>query len=303
MRIGMRHGLKRAAGRMTAGFGIRLLLAAMIAGGGLFVFAQSPGATPSAAELIKQFTTKESELREVWTEYAYQQESKLQVIGPAGVVSGELYLLSEFIFTDAGKRIQRILRAPQSTLEQAGLTFTAEDRAALIDLQPFSLTAEELPNYNVTFAGKEKIDEINTYVFDVVPKVMTDQRALKKLKDQKVEGRYFQGKVWVDDQDMQVVKVRGKVVPEFKQRFPIFETYRENIDGRYWFPTYTYADDVLNFDEGGSVHLRMVVRYKNYRKFSSDVKVTAVEEADEPAEEENKTKKPEEKPVRKPDND
>jgi hypothetical protein len=232
-------------------------------------------------------------LREIWKEYTYQQESKLQVIGPAGTVSGELYQLSEFVFNDAGARIQRILKAPMSTLQDAGLTFTAEDRAALIDLQPFSLTTEELPNYNVTLAGKEKIDDIQTYVFDVNPKVMSDQRALGKLKDQKVEGRYFQGKVWVDQQDMQVVKVRGKVVPEFKQRFPIFETYRENIDERYWFPTYTYADDVLEFEKGFSVHMRMVVRYKNYRRFSSDVKVTAV--TDEP-EEKKKPEKPEAKP-------
>ena len=213
-----------------------LLLTALLVGNGLFASAQTQS-TPPASELIKQFAAKESELREIWKEYTYQQESKLQVIGPAGTVSGELYQLSEFVFNDAGTRIQRILRAPMSTLQDAGLTFTAEDRAALIDLQPFSLTTEELPNYNVTLAGKEKIDDIKTYVFDVVPKVMTDQRALGKLKDQKVEGRYFQGKVWVDEQDMQVVKVRGKVVPEFKQRFPVFETYRENIDERYWLPT------------------------------------------------------------------
>lgn len=277
---------------------ISLGLLALLVGGGPSAPAQTRQLqTPSAQDLIKQFTTKESELREIWTEYQYQQESKLQVIGPGNVVSGELYELSEFVFTDAGKRVQRILRAPRSTLQDAGLTFTNEDRAALIDLQPFSLTTEELPNYNVSLVGKEKIDDIDTYVFEVVPKVMTDSRALNRLKDQKVEGRYFQGRVWVDDQDLQVVKVRGKVVPEFKQRFPTFETYRENIDERYWFPTYTYADDVLTFDKGFSVHLRMVVRYKNYRRFSSDVKITAVEETNEPVEPE---KKPEAKPVERP---
>jgi outer membrane lipoprotein-sorting protein len=273
-----------------------LLLTALLVGNGFFASAQTQS-TPPASELIKQFAAKESELREIWKEYTYQQESKLQVIGPAGIVSGELYQLSEFVFNDAGTRIQRILRAPMSTLQDAGLTFTAEDRAALIDLQPFSLTTEELPNYTVTLAGKEKIDDIKTYVFDVNPKVMTDQRALGKLKDQKVEGRYFQGKVWVDEQDMQVVKVRGKVVPEFKQRFPVFETYRENIDERFWLPTYTYADEVLNFEKGFSVHMRMVVRYKNYRRFSSDVKVTTG--AEEP-EEKKKPEKPEEKPIKKP---
>lgn len=282
---------------MKITLGIRLGLSLLLIGGGLLVSAQTrPLQTPSAQELIKQFTAKESELRTIWTEYQYQQESKLQVIGPAGIVSGELYELSEFVFTDAGKRVQRILRAPRSTLQDAGLQFTNEDRAALIDLQPFSLTSEELPNYNVSLVGKEKIDDIDTYVFEVIPKVMTDSRALNRLKDQKVEGRYFQGRVWVDDQDLQVVKVRGKVMPEFKQRFPTFETYRENIDERYWFPTYTYADDVLEFEKGFSVHMRMVVRYKNYRRFSSDVKVTSGDETNEPVEPE---KKPAERP-RKP---
>lgn len=250
--------------------------------------------TGAAADLIKQFTTKESELREVWTNYSYIQESKIQRIGPGDTITGDFYQLSEFVFTDAGKRIQRILRAPQSVLEMEGV-LTAEDKNALINLQPFALTAEELPNYNVAWVGKEKVDELQTIVFDVVPKVMSDEKALKKLKDQKVEGKFFQGRVWVDEEDMQVVKVQGKVVPEFKQRFPRFETYRENIDGRYWFPTYTYSDDTLDFPEGGQLHVRMVIRYKNYRQFQSDVKVTT---GDEIKEEPATPKKPGEKPIK-----
>lgn len=270
----------------------------------------SPTVTPAsstnpaaAAELIRQFTTKESELRDVWRDYSYLQESKLQEIGPANTIAGEFYQLSEFVFTDAGKRVQRILKAPPSVLEQSG-RLTAEDKNALFNLQPFALAADDLPNYNVTYVGKEKVDELQTHVFDVVPKVLSDEKQLKKLKDQKVEGKYFQGRVWVDDQDMTVVKVSGKVVPEFKQRFPRFETYRENIDGRYWFPTYTYSDDVLEFPDGGSLHFRMVVRYKNYRKFQSDVKITSgdeVKDVQTQPEDKNKPKKPEEnKPEEKP---
>lgn len=234
-------------------------------------------------EVIKQFTQRESELFETWKEYSYKQESKMQVLGPANVVSGEFYQVSEFVFNDSGKRIERILRAPQSSLEQAGLVMTAEDKNAFVNLQPFALTAQELPNYTVSYVGKEKVDDLNTYVFDVMPKVLGNQNELRRMKSQKIEGKYFQGRIWVDDQDLQVVKSQGKVVPEFKQRFPKFETYRENIDGRYWFPTYTYSDDTLYFEEGGSVHVRMVVKYKEYRQFQSDVKITSVEEVkDEP---------------------
>ncbi len=249
-------------------------------------------------EVIKQFTARESELFETWKEYAYKQESRIQVLGPANTVSGELYEVSEFVFNDAGKRIQRILRAPQSTLDQAGLTFTAEDKNALINLQPFALTTQELPNYTVSYVGKEKVDDLSTYVFDVLPKVLGNQNELRRMKSQKIEGKFFQGRIWVDDQDLQVVKSQGKVVPEFKQRFPKFETYRENIDGRYWFPTYTYSDDTLYFEEGGSAHVRMVVKYKEYRQFQSDVKITGVEEVKE--EPKAEAGKPGEKAAEKP---
>src|SRR5205085_5663794 len=115
-----------------------------------------------------------------------------------------------------------------------------------------------------------------TYVFDVTPKAISDPHELKRLRDQKIEGKYFQGRIWVDDQDLQIVKTDGKTVPEFKQRFPRFQTYRENIDGRYWFPTYTYGDDEL--DLGTVYHVRMVIRYKDYRQFQSDVKIVGASE-------------------------
>jgi hypothetical protein len=245
-------------------------------------------------EIIRQFTTKESELREVWKEYSYLQESRLQVLGPAKTISGEFYQLSEFVFNDAGKRIERIIKAPVSTLDQAGLTMTQEDKNAFINLQPFALTSEDLPNYDISYLTKEKVDELNTFVFDVTPKVLSNKKELKRLKDQKVEGRYFQGRIWVDDQDLQIVKTAGKVVPEFQQRFPKFETYRENIDGRYWFPTYTFGEDVLEFDNF-TVSVRMIVKYKNYRQFQSDVKLTTVDEVVD------EQKKPDEKtPPTKP---
>jgi hypothetical protein len=234
--------------------------------------AQKSGPQLPPEEIISRFTKKESELREIWKEYAYTQESKLQVIGPADTISGEFFQVSEFVFNDAGARIERIIKAPPSTLDQAGLTMTAEDKNALVNLQPFALAVEELPNYFVSYVGKEKVDDLSTYVFDVIPKVMSNKKELDRLRKQKIEGRYFQGKIWVDDQDLQIVKTAGKTVPEFGQRFPKFETYRENIDERFWLPTYTYGDDNLEFDRF-RIHVRMVVRYKNYRRFQSDVKL------------------------------
>lgn len=246
---------------------------------------QQPAAAPpkiqqqlSPEEVIKRFTAKESELLEIWKEYSYLQESKIQTLGQAKTVTGEFYQVSEFVFNDAGQRLQKIIKAPISDLERSGV-LTYEDKNALTNLQPFALTTKDLPLFNISYVGKEKIDDLNTYVFDITPKVMSNQRELDRLKKQKVEGKFFQGRIWVDDEDLQVVKSAGKVVPEFKQRFPKFETYRENIDGRYWFPTYTYGDDILYFDGGGPpLHIRMVIKYKNYRRFQSDIKFLDAEE-------------------------
>ena len=129
---------------------------------------QQPAAKPAAApaqkssqqlspeELIKRFTAKESELNEIWKEYQYIQESKIQTIGQANTVTGEFYQVSEYVFNDAGKRLQRIIKAPPSVLEQQGI-MTQEDKNALTNLQPFALTTQDLPLYNVTYVGKEKI--------------------------------------------------------------------------------------------------------------------------------------------------
>ncbi len=244
----------------------------------------------SPDEIIKRFTSRESELREVWKEFIYRQETKLQVIGPAGTISGEFYQLSEFIFNDAGKRNERILKAPPSTLGQAGLGMTPEDRKAFVDLQPFAITKEDLPLYTLKYLGKEKLDDLSTFVFEVTPKLLSDARELERARKQKIEGSHFQGKVWVDDQDFQIVKTAGRLVPEFKQRFPRFETYRENINGRYWLPTYTYGDDQLIFDKGFSVHFRMVIRYKDYAQFKSDVRLLGDPGSDE--EEKDRKKAP-----------
>src|SRR5262249_40785314 len=175
--------------------------------------AQKAGPKLPPEEIISRLTKKESELREIWKEYAYVQESKLQFLGPADTISGEFSQVSEFVFNDAGARIERILKAPPSTLDQAGLTMTAEDKNALVNLQPFALTAEELPNYFVSYVGKEKVDELNTFVFDVIPRVMSNKKELEKLRRQKIEGKFLQGKIWVDDQDLQIVKTAGKTVP------------------------------------------------------------------------------------------
>lgn len=241
--------------------------------GSVSVYAQQQTAastndgSPDVAKIIRAFTNKETEFRKALSEYAFKRDATIQTIGAAGEVTGEYHRVSDFVFTDKNERFEKITYFPQPTLTE--LIFTAEDLDDLGGVQPFALEASQIDQYDFKYVGKEQVDELHTYVFDVAPKVIP----------KKVSERRFDGRIWVDQDDLQIVKVRGKAVPQGNQRFPLFETYREQIDGRYWFPTYTSADDELVFPKGQVVHIRMLVRYTGYKRFGSKVKVTEIGDA------------------------
>lgn len=218
---------------------------------------------PDIEKVIKSFAAKEAEFQEARNLYTFRQEVRIQTLSEGDRVNGEYYRVSEILFDDSGRRYEKIVKFPQPTLQ--GLIITPTDLKDLAETQPFSLTTKELHKYQIGYVGKEKIDELDTYVFDVRP------RSIPKYK--RGGERVFAGRIWVDDQDLQIVKTFGKGLPEGDERFPKFETYRENIDGKYWFPTYTFADDVLDFGRGYLIHMRMEVKYTKYKKFSSDVKI------------------------------
>ena len=222
------------------------------------------GAPVDVDRIIRAFTAKETEFRHALAEYAFERDATVQTVGMGGQITGEYRRKSQFVFDDRAERFEKITYFPQPTLTD--VMFTQEDLEDLGGVQPFALEASKIDQYNFHYSGKERLDELDTYVFDVAP------RTLPK----KVSERFFEGRIWVDQRDLQIVKVRGKGVPEGNQRFPVFETYRQQIDGRYWFPTYTYADDQLIFPKGQTVHIRMLVRYGNFRRFSSKVKITEV---------------------------
>jgi hypothetical protein len=254
---------------------------------------------PSIPEVIRRFAEAETQNRIARNNYTFTQDFDLITLGEGGSVTGRFHRVSDIVLDDRGNRIERITFFPPPTL--VSLQITNEDMQDLAGVQPFALATEDIPKYQIDYVGKEKIDELNTYIFDVKPRSM-------------VKGeRYLEGRVWVDDQDLQIVKVKGQAVPEVgDQKFPHFESYRENIDGRFWFPTYIYADDVLVFKKSSSVHLKMTVRFTNYKKFSTRIRVAdegeAASEDDVKAAEKDKTKtkpvkppeKPEEKKPKKP---
>jgi hypothetical protein len=220
--------------------------------------------------IIKAFSAKEAEFRQALTQYGFKREATIQTIGFGGQVTGEYRRDSHFVFADNGDRFEKVLFAPLPTLKEVQMT--AEDLTDLNGVNQFALEASKINLYNFTLVGKEKIDELNLYVFDVAPKVMPDP---KKTKE-----RLFQGRIWVDDVDLQIVKSKGKGVPEWRDnKFPIVEIWRENIDGKYWFPTYSYANDQLYFEKSGqTVRLKMKVKFTDYKQGHSDVRILDDEE-------------------------
>jgi len=224
--------------------------------------------SPAEAErIINSFTAKETEFRRALNSYGFKRDAVIQSIGMGGQIVGEYHRVSNFTFDDQGNRFEKISYFPMPSMSEV----TQEDVDDLGGIEPFALEPSKISRYNIKYVGKEKIDELNLYVFDVAPKVIPDP---KKTKD-----RIFVGRVWVDDQDLQIVKTKGKGVPETKiNKFPTVETYREYIDGRYWFPTYSYADEELVFDNGSTLHIRMKVRYTDFTPARATLKVTEVGE-------------------------
>jgi len=206
-------------------------------------------------QVIQKFSEKETEFYEAWKQYTYIQTAVIRVLSVDGVPQKEtMKRVSEIVFNDDGTREVKLL---ERRGRLRSVTFTAEDEDNIDNINPFALTVKELSLYNLKYEGKERIDELTCYVFSIAPKSKKGGRL------------YFQGKIWVDDQDLQIVRTFGKAVPEPRdQRFPEFETLRQVIDDKYWFPVWTHADSKLNFPEQ-VIRIEETITYEGYKKFGS----------------------------------
>jgi hypothetical protein len=218
----------------------------------------------SVDEIIHRFAAKEKEFKEAREHYTYRQTVKVQTLD-GDTVDGEYQQVTDITFNDQGHRLENVVFAPQSSLER--IIMTKEDMDDIRHLMPFVLTTDEIPEYQINYVGQQQEDELHCYVFDIAPKQIQKDR------------RYFQGRLWVDDHDFQIVKTSGETVPQIRKKkgqenlFPRFTTWRQQVDGRYWFPAYTRADDVLKFNSG-DVHVREIIKYNNYKRFGSQVRIT-----------------------------
>jgi len=208
-------------------------------------------------ELIQKFSAQETKVKETRSHYTYTQDVLVQTLN-GNSVDGQFHEITNVSYDEKGKRVENVKFSEVPTLQ--GVQLSAQDIDDIRVFMPWILTADQLPDYTITYAGRQHVDDLDTYVFHVEP-----------AKEEK-NRRYFQGRVWVDNRDLQVVKLCGKTVPEQIRRKkkdpievrPTFVGYRQLVDG-YWFPAYARVDDTLHFGVQ-SVHLREVVRFKDYKR-------------------------------------
>jgi hypothetical protein len=220
-------------------------------------------------QIIDQFTAKESVFRQAIANYTYERSVKVETIDDDGKVDGQYFEVTDISFDPQGKRFEHVVEAPANTLER--VTMSPADFKDIEERLPFVLTKEDVGQYNLTYVGRQKVDEVDTYVFDVRPKTIEKNK------------RYFQGRIWVDQHDLQIVVTNGKNVPDDLRKghedlSPPFTTYREQIDGKYWFPVYTKGDGTLHFSGGHGymtqdVHMRETLKYTDYKQYHSTIRL------------------------------
>jgi hypothetical protein len=212
-------------------------------------------------EIIKRFSQKEEEFLAARSRHTSRKSIRIQEFGPDGKLSGEFFRVTETAPGSDGRPAIKVIEKPQSTLQHAFLA--PEDLEALDHIPAYPLTTSQLPKYNLKYVGKEQVDEIDCYIFQVKPKMLERTRGL------------FEGVIWVDAKYIEVVKTYGKWVTEqgdapilAQYPFALFETYRENVGGKYWLPNYSRSDDTLHLKDQ-DVSIRLVIKWSDFKPLPS----------------------------------
>ena len=231
-------------------------------------------------EIIRQFAAKESEFLQALNHYTYRRVARVQTVDDDNKVDGEWYQVDDVIFDLTGARTEKVVYAPENTLQRVQMS-----PSDLQDIQrgyPFVLTTEDIGQYDVKYVGLQKVDEVDCYVFDVAPMVI------------EMKHRFLLGRIWVDATVLQIVVTNGRMVPDDTRKgsedlHPPFMTWRQQVDGHYWFPVYTKGEGILHFSGGSGymaqdVHIRDTVKYTDYKQFGSTTKIIyAGQEVAQPA--------------------
>ena len=222
-------------------------------------------AAPALApeEIIRSFTAKESEFQQALSHYSWRRSARVQTIDEDDHVDGEYYQVDDVSFDSTGKRAEKTVYAPQNTLKR--VTMSPSDLQNIQSSNFFVLTAAQIGQYNLSYVGRQKVDEMDCYVFDVIPEILEKKH------------RYFSGRIWVATAGMQIVVTQGRMISAVahkKDLDPPLMTWRQPVDGHYWFPAYARAEGILHFIGGRgfmpqNVHIRDTIKYAGYKRFSA----------------------------------
>ena len=177
-----------------------------------------------------------------------------------GMARGQYRETRDVIFSPRHDRTEQMVGSASNALKN--LILTEQDFEDIRNIQPLVLTEDRLWNYETKFRGDETLDEVDCWVLQVRPRQI--------LQGQ----RFFDGMIWVDKKDYNIVRMEGQAVPQIRTTktenlFPRFTTIRKPLDGKHWFPVYTYADDTLQFRTGPQ-RIRLRIAYSNYKRFGAE---------------------------------
>ena len=219
-----------------------------------------PEAPPSLppAQIIQGFAKKEDIYLAARPQFSYRKTIRIQEFGPDGHPSGEFIATYEAARSSDGQLYEKALSSPATSLQY--LQFEPEDAQFLTRIPAFPVSMATLAKYNVQYLNTEKIDEVDCYIFQVSPKTLDRQHAL------------FDGVIWVDQKYLEVVKTYGKWVTDLGALkpptlpFDMFETYRENVEGKYWFPNYSRAEGVFKMKDR-EIPIRVTIKWTDFKPF------------------------------------
>jgi hypothetical protein len=214
--------------------------------------------------LIRLIAARETETAQAQSNYTYRQTVTLDELNPNGLIHGTYREVRDIIFSPEHERTEQMVGRPYSTL--SNLKPTDEDFRDIREVQPFLLTTDQAFLYETKFRGEENVDGVDCFVVQIRPRQILDGQ------------RLFDGMLWVSKKDYSVIRSEGQAVPEIRtlkteNLFPHFTTVRQKVEGDFWFPVMTYADDTLYF-RGGAQRIRLSIRYTEYHRFGADSKVT-----------------------------
>jgi hypothetical protein len=250
------HPMSSAARKLPGDFTIGLILASALLTASLWA-AQSPAAPPP--NLAKLVAHRETETQAERNEYMYRQIVSVQELDDKGSIRGEFKETRDIIFSPTHERTEQLIGKASNTLKALGLT--EEDFRDIREIQPLTLTEEQLYNYETKFRGDEEVDDVDCWVLQVRPRQLLEGQ------------RYFDGMIWVDKKEYNIVRMTGQAVPQIQtlkteNLFPRFTTVRKPIDGKHWFATMTFADDTLQF-RSGPIRQRLTIAYSQYKRFGA----------------------------------